>query len=86
MAICQAYGNPHLFITYTMNNKAPEFKEMMEDGQTFADRPDIVYRLFIDKANEFIHDITKKQVMGNVKAWFYSVEHQKLYLLCYTIN
>jgi len=78
MAICREFGNPHLLITYTMNSKCPELEMMMLGGQTFADRPDLVGRLFIDKEKEFINDLSHNKVLGPVKAWFGVVEHQKL--------
>jgi hypothetical protein len=33
--------------------------------------------VFIAKANELIHDLVKKQVMGPVVGWCYALEHQK---------
>jgi len=78
MRICVEFGNPHLLITYTMNSKSPELEMLMLDGQIYADRPDIVGRVFIDKEKEFIEDLTVRHVMGPVLGWFMCVEHQKL--------
>uniref|UniRef100_A0A183C4Z0 ATP-dependent DNA helicase n=1 Tax=Globodera pallida TaxID=36090 RepID=A0A183C4Z0_GLOPA len=77
MAICRQLGAPHLLITFTMNSAAKEFDTMLWDGQRWYNRPDIADRLFIDKSKEFLKDIVQRQVMGPVKAWFYSVEHQE---------
>lgn len=40
-------------------------------------RPDIVARVFIDKATEFLKDLTKRQIMGPVSGYILSLEHQK---------
>uniref|UniRef100_A0A183C0L0 ATP-dependent DNA helicase n=1 Tax=Globodera pallida TaxID=36090 RepID=A0A183C0L0_GLOPA len=77
MAICRQLGAPHLLITFTMNSAAKEFDTMLWEGQHWYNRPDISDRLFIDKSKEFLKDIVQRQVMGPVKAWFYSVEHQE---------
>lgn len=78
LAITREFGVPHLLITFTMNRNAPEFKKMLWPGQKWFNRPDICDRLFIDKAEEFLKDIVQREVMGPVKAWFGSVEHQEL--------
>ena len=90
MALIRQFGPPHLFVTFTMNCEAPELKSMMNPGQKPDDRPDLVCRLFIDKLKEFMDDlglkdrsgrdkeaIAKYSALGPVKAWFYSLEHQK---------
>uniref|UniRef100_A0A183CMG6 ATP-dependent DNA helicase n=1 Tax=Globodera pallida TaxID=36090 RepID=A0A183CMG6_GLOPA len=77
MALCRQLGAPHLLITFTMNSEAKEFGSMLWEGQRWYNRPDIADRLFIDKSKEFLKDIVQRQVMGPVKAWFYSVEHQE---------
>lgn len=55
----------------------PEFKYMLLPGETWADRPDVVARLFISKQKELINDIEEREILGPVAAWFGSVEHQK---------
>lgn len=60
-----------------MNSEAPEFKKLLAPGQTWADRPDIVARLFINKHKELMKDIVEHEIFGPVAAWFSSVEHQK---------
>ncbi|OWY93284.1 Helitron helicase [Phytophthora megakarya] len=47
MAIVRELGAPNLFITYTCNPKWVEIKENLRPGQTAADRPDIVARVFM---------------------------------------
>lgn len=77
MTICREEGSPNLLITFTMDPDCPELKKMLGPGQQWYDRPDLVCRLFIDKQAEFRKDLTEKEVMGPVKAWFSAVEHQK---------
>lgn len=79
--ICREFGAPHLLITFTMNSEAGELDKMLWPGQHWYNRPDICDRLYIDRANEFMKDIVQRQVMGPVKAWFYSAEHQKRHLI-----
>lgn len=79
--ICRAFGNPHVLLTFTMNSEAPELKALLCEGQTWADRPDLVARLFINKQEELMRDIVEREVLGPVAAWFSSVEHQKRFFL-----
>jgi hypothetical protein len=60
-----------------MNSDAPEFEKLLSPGQTWADRPDIVARIFINKHKELMKDIIEREIFGPVAAWFSSVEHQK---------
>ncbi|GKB86156.1 helicase, partial [Tanacetum coccineum] len=48
MALCRAYGNPDLFITFTSNPKWPEIAEMLAyfPGQKAHDRPKVGTRVF----------------------------------------
>ena len=75
--IVRAYGAPNVLITKTMSSTAPELAKFLAKGETWADCPDVVARLFIDKLKVLINDLTVKQILGPVAAWFYSVEHQK---------
>lgn len=77
MTIVQKKGAPTWFITFTGNPVWPEIKAALAEGQEYTNRPDIVCRIFMDKAAEFIKDITERHILGNVGAWCYSVEHQK---------
>jgi hypothetical protein len=77
MAICKKLGTPHLLITFTGSTEWPEFKEMLREGQTYADRPDICARIFCDKLKELMRDIFHCHVMGATSGGFYSIEHQK---------
>ncbi|KAL3075367.1 hypothetical protein niasHT_033597 [Heterodera trifolii] len=82
MTICREVGKPDLLVTLTMDPDCPELDEMLPtdpDGQRqqWYDRPDVICRLFVDKFKELCHDLTVKEVMGPVRGWFYSLEHQK---------
>jgi hypothetical protein len=75
--MCRAFGQPHLLLTFTLNSNAPEFKLLLDKGQTWADRPDIVARLFMDKQKELKKDILERGILGPVASAFETVEHQK---------
>ncbi|KAL6509985.1 hypothetical protein OROHE_020602 [Orobanche hederae] len=79
MALCRAYGNPDLFITFTYNPKWPEISEMMTyvPGQKAHDRPEVGTRVFKMKLTEMLDDFTKKQIFGDCRAVVYVIEFQK---------
>ena len=77
MAICQAYGSPDYFITFTCNPQWPEITSALLPGQIPADRPDVVATVFQLKLNELIDDIVDKHVLGRVLAYTYTIEFQK---------
>lgn len=64
-------------MTFTGNPKWPEITNALQGRQDYLNRPDIVCRVFMDKANEFIKDLVEKNVLGKVAGFCYSVEHQK---------
>ncbi|KAL3068642.1 hypothetical protein niasHS_016746 [Heterodera schachtii] len=81
MTICREIGKPDLLITFTMDPECEELDNLLPIGpdgkrQQWHDRPDIVCRLFIDKRDELLNDLTKKMVLGYVTAWFFSLEFQ----------
>ena len=77
MAICRKYGKPDLFITMTCNPKWPEIKDALLPGQTPQDRPDIVARVFKQKADQMMDDLTKGGLLGKVIAFMWANEFQK---------
>ncbi|KAL3070939.1 hypothetical protein niasHT_040095 [Heterodera trifolii] len=77
MTMVRHLGAPTWFVTFTGNPKWPEIDEALRVRQNYAHRPDIVCRIFMDKAAEFIKDVTERGVLGKVAGWCYSVEHQK---------
>uniref|UniRef100_UPI00358F807C uncharacterized protein n=1 Tax=Myxine glutinosa TaxID=7769 RepID=UPI00358F807C len=77
MAIVRKFGKPDLFITFTCNPKWTEIQENIGQHQRAEGRPDLVARMFHLKLKELIDDITKKHVLGKVRAFLYVVEYQK---------
>jgi hypothetical protein len=69
MAISAAVGFPDLFITFTCNPNWPEIQGFLQkENLTPQDRPDIVTRVFKIKFDEFLKDLTKRNVLGKVVA------------------
>ncbi|CAC5401647.1 unnamed protein product [Mytilus coruscus] len=83
MSIVRRYGKPDLFITFTCNPKWPEILHSLLINQTPADRPDLIARVFKQKLQMLLHDITQNNVFGktiayvyvNSKAWFAPITH-----------
>lgn len=66
-----------LLITFTMDPDCDEVLALLPEGQHWYDRPDIVCRIFVDKLKELKEDLTGRNVMGPIIAWFYSLEFQR---------
>ena len=77
MALVQTYGKPDIFLTMTCNPNWQEIQDALLPGQTAQDRPDIVARVFRAKLETMKYMLTKKNILGVVKAWVYVVEFQK---------
>jgi len=77
MALVQTYGKPDIFLTMTCNPNWQEIQDALLPGQTPQDRPDIVARVFRAKLEMMKYMLTKKHILGVVKAWVYVVEFQK---------
>ena len=60
MAITRHYGCPTFFITFTANPKWDEITDALLPGQTAADRPDLVARVFHIKQQAFLRDVRYK--------------------------
>ncbi|CAF4267317.1 unnamed protein product, partial [Rotaria sordida] len=71
------FGRPDLFITFTCNPKWEEIKSELKPFQTSSDRPDLVTRVFRLKLKEFLDDIVKRKIFGEILAYVYVIEHQK---------
>ena len=71
------HGKPDLFITFTCNPQWPEILAALQPGQIPADRPDIVARVFKLKLEEFLDDIAKGEIFGELAARMHVVEFQK---------
>ncbi|GJU07763.1 DNA helicase PIF1, ATP-dependent [Tanacetum coccineum] len=66
MALCQTYGNPDLFITFTSNLKWPEIAEMLAyiPGQKSHDRPEVGTRVFKMNLRDLLEDLTRHHIFG----------------------
>ncbi|GKB85975.1 DNA helicase PIF1, ATP-dependent, partial [Tanacetum coccineum] len=66
MALCRAYGNPDMLITFTSNPKWPKINEMLAHvpGQRAHDRPEVGTRVFKLKLTELLDDLTKNKIFG----------------------
>jgi hypothetical protein len=77
MALVRWFGKPELFITFTCNPKWPEITEKLQPGQSATDRQDVVNRVFNLKLKQFFKDLFSKAVLGNIKAYCWTLEEQK---------
>ncbi len=77
MALVQTYGKPDIFLTMTCNPNWQEILDELLPGQTPQDRPDLVARVFRAKLETMKEMLTKKHILGVVKAYVYVVEFQK---------
>jgi hypothetical protein len=76
MAICKEFGKPTFFITFTANPNWDEVKNSLLPGQTPADRPDVVARVFHLKL-KILMKILKDGVLGESVAYCSTIEFQK---------
>ena len=77
MAMVREFGKPDLFITMTCNPKWPEITENLLYGQSAADRPDLVARVFAIKYNALINFIKDSEIFGHVICHVGTIEFQK---------
>ncbi|CAN1187175.1 ATP-dependent DNA helicase PIF1 [Linum perenne] len=65
-AICQCFGNPDLFITFTCNSQWPEITNSFSEivGLKSEDKPMIVARVFNLKVKALKNDLKKGQYFG----------------------
>lgn len=77
MSIFAKIGTPDLFITFTANPNWPEVLENLNPGETPADRPDIVARVFKIKLAALLKELVECGVLGKVIAYVYTIEFQK---------
>eukprot|EP00795_Rhopilema_esculentum_P011162 gene11162-20059_t len=77
MTIVTKYGKPDIFLTMTANPNWPEVRENLLPHQTGNDRPDVISRVFHLKLKELLCDLLRRNVLGNVVAYVYTIEFQK---------
>lgn len=77
MALVREYGKPSLFITFTFNPYCKELLDLLNEGETPYDRPDLMARIFKLKTQEFENDMFKRNVLSDTVAWCWTQEYQK---------
>ena len=77
MAICREFHKPDYFITMTCNPHWPEIQSKLFEGQAAQDRPDLVARVFKQKKDQLIRDLTVGKLLGDVVAYMSVTEFQK---------
>jgi hypothetical protein len=77
MTIVTRLGRPDLFLTFTANPNWEEISRELLPGQTAADRPDIVARVFYLKLKCFLDDLRARKFFGNVVGHMWTMEYQK---------
>ena len=70
MAICRAYGNPDLFITFTCNTNWPEIQRELNKSKAYSpeDKPDIITRIFRAKLLDMLKFIKSGAPFGKTIA------------------
>ena len=76
LSIIRVLGSFTFFITITCFAGHRDIVSNIFPGQSAANRPDIMTRVFRLQMKEFHHDLFQRGVMGNAVAWLYSYEQQ----------
>ena len=77
IGLYQCYGHPHGFATMTCNLNWHEIQEILKDGETALDRPDLVAHVFKLKKQQLIRDLGIVMIFGKMIARTHSIEFQK---------
>ncbi|GLT40747.1 hypothetical protein SLA2020_148590 [Shorea laevis] len=79
MCICQHFGNPDCFLTFTCNSHWNEIKEALKfiPKQKVEDHPDLPVRVFKMKLTALLRFIKQRKHFGKQEAIVYIVEFQK---------
>lgn len=77
MAIARFFKKIDIFLTLTANANWKEITRELLPGQTAADRPDLVARVFKIKKDALLKLITKNGIFGKCVAHIYVIEFQK---------
>ena len=73
MAICRKNHKPDFFVTFTCNTLWTEITDQLREGEAVKDRPDLVARVFKQKKDQLISDITRGRVLGKVPAFLWVI-------------
>ena len=77
LAIARHYKKFSWFITITCNPQlAQDLERIYEAGQSPADRPDLLDRMYNQQMKVFMKDLTKNHIMGTAMAWVLVFERQ----------
>ena len=77
MALIARFGKPDLFITATANPGWLEIQQNLRPGETAANRPELVARVFRAKLRRLLELLTKEHAFGRCVAYTYVIEFQK---------
>ena len=77
MALVSKFGRPDFFITITASPKWKEVVANLKPGETAADRPDLLARVFRMKLQELLEELKAGAIFGRHIAHTYVVEYQK---------
>ena len=77
MCIVARFGKPDFFITMTANPNWPEVLANLRPGESAADRPDLVARVFQAKLRQLLKLLTRDHFLGRAVGWTFVVEFQK---------
>ena len=77
LAIVSEKGPPGWFLTKTIDPMSSDIKQHLLPGQTAADRPDVVTRVFRLELDHMMKFIVQKKLLGHIVAFFYVIEWQK---------
>ena len=77
MALVCKFGKSDIFITITCSPWWQEIQNNLLVGQEAKDWPDLVFRVFKLKLDQFLNDLFKKQIFGRVKQTVHVIEIQK---------
>ena len=64
IGLYQCYGHPHGFATMTCNPNWHEIQEILKDGETALDRPDLVAHVFKHNKQTLIRDLGIVMIFG----------------------
>ena len=77
MCLVARFGKPDFLITMTANPSWKEITSNLRPGETAADRPDLVARVFHGKFQQLLRLLTKEGFLGKAIAWTWVIEFQK---------
>ena len=77
VAICDKFGKPDYFITFTCNANWKEIQDELFPDQHPVDRPDLMERVFMQKFIELRNDFKERHVFGEFQAYTANIEWQK---------